>query len=167
MSTSSKNPITHFYTVLTGLLTCSFVYGGTDGNLGAESVPYDTISILTLPAFRWVSVSYNPQNPRIGHTCHAVGGGQIAVVGGADANCQQVVGDFAAVGRSSFTRPDPFSQGLAIFDMNELQFVSRYTANGAAMYEQSDEIKAVYAGQTNGYVKTLRAISIRTVMALG
>ena len=127
------------------------MYGGSDGHLGTEAVPYDTISILTLPAFRWVSVSYNPQNPRIGHTCHAVGGAQIAVIGGADANCKQVLGNYADIGRSTFASPDPFSQGLAIFDMHELQFISGYTAKGAAVYEQSDEVKEVYAGQTNGY----------------
>ena len=86
---------------------------------------------------------YNPQNPRHGHSCNPVGGSQIVSIGGVDSNSRVTVGaDFS---RSTFdSAPDPFAQGLAIFDMTTLSFVNQYTAE-APPYEQSDEVKQFYA----------------------
>lgn len=125
--------------------TCEiFVYGGGGGNLGTEGLQFDTVNILSLPAFNWFSVAYNPQNPRSGHTCEAVGGSLIMVVGGIDSNPTMTVGDFNAVFKSSFTRPDPFAQGIAIFDLQALGFADQYTAEGGDVYDQNPVFKQFY-----------------------
>ena len=130
---------------LTSSSAASFVYAGVTGPLGTVAVQYDTINILTLPAFHWLSVPYNPQDPRIKHTCNAVGGSQIVVVGGSDANPKDVGGDLELITESEFESRDPFQQGLAIFDMHELQFINGFTPGGSPEYELSDAVKQVYA----------------------
>ena len=113
--------------------------------LGLDAVQYDSINILTLPAFHWINVPYDPQNPRLAHTCNAVGGSQIIIIGGVDANSNVTVGDGRGIVESTYnTSADPFSQGLAIFDMTALRWSKGYTA-GANAYEQSDPIKEFYS----------------------
>ena len=122
----------------------SFVYGGYNAAFGNQSVQFDTISILTLPAFHWISVPYPPQNPRNGHSCNAVGGSQIISIGGADPNVN-LSNPLLNIKYLTFnTSSDPFQQGLAIFDMTTLQFASQYTA-GAPPYEQSGPVKQFYS----------------------
>ena len=123
----------------------SFVYAGWSGILGSIAIQYDTINILTLPAFHWIEVPYDPQNPRHGHSCNAVGGSQIISIGGVDSNSNVTGGDYPDLTKSTFnTAPDPFAQGLAIFDMTTLSFAKQYTAM-APPYEQSALVKQVYA----------------------
>ena len=122
-----------------------FVYGGHTGHLGPPSVPCDTVNILSLPAFNWFSVAYNPQNPRGGHTCEAVGGSQIAIVGGFDANPEGAAGSYIDLVESRFSTADPFTQGLAIFDLRTLDFAAEYIAGGAAVYEPNEVITQFYA----------------------
>lgn len=141
--------------MLRGLSTASFVYAGDGSHLGSDAIEFDTINILTLPAFHWLSVPYNPQNPRLGHTCHAVGGSQIVIVGGSDANPPQTFGDYEIIIKSEFQSKDPFEQGLAIFDMQTLQFKDGYTAGGPAVYEQSDEVQRIYAGSNQFVILTI------------
>lgn len=122
-----------------------FVYGGWAGNLGTAAIQYDTINILSLPAFHWISVPYNPQNPRHDHTCNAVGGNQIISVGGVDSNSKVTTGYDDKITESTFdSAADPFAQGLAIFDMTALAWADKYTANAPA-YVQSDPIQAFYS----------------------
>ena len=42
------------------------------------------------------------------------------------------------------TLPDPFAQGLAIFDMTTMAFSDQYTA-GAPPYEQSEVVQQYYS----------------------
>ena len=120
----------------------SFVYAGWGGNLGSRAIQYDTINILTLPAFHWITVPYDPQNPRHGHSCNSVGGSQVISIGGVDSNTRVAPG--ADIIQSTFgSSPDPFAQGLAIFDMTTLSFVDHYTAE-ASPYEQSEVVKQFY-----------------------
>lgn len=122
------------------------MYGGWGGNLGVQAQQYDTINILTLPAFTWISVEYNSQSSRYAHSCNAVGGSQILTIGGIDADPPQTSAFANTYAQGSFDTPDPNAQGLAIFDMTSLTWSSQYTA-GAPPYEQSDLIKQVYSGQ--------------------
>lgn len=110
------------------------------------TVQYDTINILTLPAFHWISVPYNPQNPRHALSCNAVGGSQILTIGGVDSNAKIDTETLYQVSESSF--PDPFAQGLAVFDITTLAFSDHFTAE-APPYEQSDVVKQFYS-QSNG-----------------
>ena len=116
-----------------------FVYGGSDGYYGADTKKYDTIHILSLPSFHWSQVSYPPEAPRNGHTCHAVGGSQILVVGGINPSLKET---------KEFTNMmqfrDDFPQGLSVFDMNALTWSNKYSASVPA-YHQSKIIKDCYA----------------------
>lgn len=121
------------------------MYAGWGTHLGPEAVQYDTINILTLPAFHWISVPYNPQNPRHALTCNAVGGSQILSIGGVDSNSRVAQGIISDIIESTFdSSADPFAQGLAIFDMTTMTFSDQYTA-GAPPYEQSDAVKQFYS----------------------
>lgn len=134
----------------------SFVYAGWGTNLGSASVQYDTISILTLPAFHWISVPYNPSNPRHGHTCNAVGGSQILSIGGVDSNPQITTGNTTIITQSTFDSPDPFAQGLSIFDMTNLAWSNQYSASSPP-YVQSDPVQQFYAQSERGYLQNLNA----------
>ncbi len=127
-----------------------FVYGGDNGNLGTSSVQLDTVNILRLPAFNWFSVAYNPQNPRSGHTCEAVRGSLIAIVGGIDSNPKQTTGNFNDLVQRTFATPDPFAQGLAIFDLRRLDFSAEYTAGGGTVYEPNAVITQFYTQGSYG-----------------
>ena len=115
-----------------------FVYSGWGTVLGSDTIQYDTINILSIPAFHWIVVPYYSQKPRFAHTCNAVGGSQIVIVCGLDANSNIT---FTSTFNSS---AEPFTQGLAIFDMTTLKFAEQYTA-GAKPYEQSDPVKQFYS----------------------
>ncbi|KAL8993020.1 MAG: hypothetical protein Q9188_007439 [Gyalolechia gomerana] len=122
-----------------------FLYGGQNGNLGPEAVPYDEIYILTLPAFSWLKVDYPPEHPRHGHTCEHVGGSQIASIGGLDSNSRVYYGDYSDIDKSTFNSSvDPFAQGLGIFDMTTLTWADHYSANPPA-YEQSELVRNFYS----------------------
>ncbi|KAL8907939.1 MAG: hypothetical protein Q9171_005655 [Xanthocarpia ochracea] len=121
-----------------------FLYGGHYGNLGPEAVSYDEIYILTLPAFSWIKVQYPPQRPRGGHTCNAIGGGQIISIGGFEANSTIYQGLYEDVFAAMFNSTDPFAQGLGVFNMTSLAWEDHYTANAPA-YVQSDLIRTLYA----------------------
>ena len=88
---------------------------------------------------------YNPQNPRLTHTCNAIGGSQIVIIGGLDANSNLTIWAGEGNVESTYnTSADPFTQGLAIFDLTALEFAEQYTA-GASAYEQSDPVKDFYS----------------------
>lgn len=100
-----------------------FVYGGWGTTLGTAAVPYDTISILTLPAFQWITVAYPPSKPRFGHSCNAGGGAQIISIGGADAApVTDLHNSFTSLENTLNTTTDPFTQGLAVFNMTSLSW---------------------------------------------
>lgn len=122
-------------------LKISFVYAGYGEDVDtADSASYDTVSILTLPAFHWVSAPYTPNSTRTGHSCNAVGGSQILTIGGIDPYIQEDDGSTD----DQFNSSDPHTQGLAIFDMTKLAWLDQYTA-GTPPYEQSSAVKQVYA----------------------
>ena len=75
-----------------------------------------------------------------------MGGGQVISIGGVDSSANTALGP--DIIKDTFNAPDPFAQGLAIFDMTSLSFVDQYTAD-APPYEQSEEVKQFYA-QSHG-----------------
>ena len=118
------------------------MYAGWKGALGSQAIPYDQIFILTLPAFQWMRVDYPAAHPRHALSCNAVGGSQIITIGGLNSASND--SGTAQIYESVFNDPDPFTQGLAIFDMTTLNFTDKYTAN-ASPYIQSDMVKSYYA----------------------
>lgn len=117
------------------------MYAGWNGRLGAASISFDEIYILSLPAFYWIKVDYPPQNPRHGLTCNAVGGSQILTIGGLATNSNPANDSVSY--RTPYNTRDPFTQGLAIFDMTMLEFATQYTAN-ASPYVQSNAVRDYY-----------------------
>ncbi|KAL8830529.1 MAG: hypothetical protein Q9191_001376 [Dirinaria sp. TL-2023a] len=124
-----------------------FVYAGWNTESGSAAIPLDTIHVLTLPAFHWIQVPYEPRFPRHAHSCISVGGSQILIIGGLDTNT-------AGTLQATFSTPDPFAQGLAIFDMTALRFADQFTAT-APPYVQSNRVKQFYSQSSRTYVKNL------------
>ncbi|KAH7342668.1 hypothetical protein BKA65DRAFT_295561 [Rhexocercosporidium sp. MPI-PUGE-AT-0058] len=124
-----------------------FMYAGWGGNLGSSALPYDEMYILTLPAFQWIKVPFAPAKPRHGLTCETVGRRQMLVIGGVDTLQNEPTTAARTLDLVTFSTKDPFTQGLAIFDMTTLSWSSGYDA-GAAAYEQSDPVKNYYASNS-------------------
>ncbi|KAK7541185.1 uncharacterized protein J3D65DRAFT_617748 [Phyllosticta citribraziliensis] len=116
-----------------------FVYGGWGGALGDDAAtPYDEIFILTLPAFEWIKHDYTPEAARLAHSCEAVGGSQILLIGGLAGSTDD------ATYTGQFGVRDTNDQGLGIFNMTSLVWEDKYTANPPA-YRQADVVAEAYA----------------------
>ena len=121
-----------------------FYYGGSQGDIPEDAIQYDTIHILTLPAFHWIKVNYPPSSPRSSHTCSNFNNtAQIISLGGADpAGPHSDDGNITS--KFIFTRPDPRKQGLGVFDLSSLTWTDKFSPN-APQYVQSDPVKQFYA----------------------
>ena len=126
-----------------------FVYNGFPDYAGPTALPYDTIKILTIPAFTWVDVPYVPSSSRSSHTCHAVGGSQILVVGGIDQDPPNpILGkqDCTTNDNYRFSTSDPLKQGLGIFDLSTFSWSDHYSAKPQP-YVQNDAVSSRYSLQ--------------------
>ncbi|KAL9629853.1 MAG: hypothetical protein Q9204_005043 [Flavoplaca sp. TL-2023a] len=119
-----------------------FLYGGTgktglNGNISLtqyiDFTALDEVYVLSLPAFAWFKVDYPAQHPRIRHTCHSFGR-QMLSIGGQDPTNEY---------NDTFT-PDPFSQGLGIFDLTDMRWSDGYNAD-TEPYKTPAVVKAWYA----------------------
>ncbi|KAL8801700.1 MAG: hypothetical protein Q9182_004294 [Xanthomendoza sp. 2 TL-2023] len=120
-----------------------FMYGGLNipginGNTSLtqykDDVALDQVYVLSLPAFAWFKADYAAQHPRIRHTCHVVGNRQMLSIGGHDPTNGY---------NDSVATPDPFAQGLGIFDLSSMKCSDRYDAD-AKPYVTPEVIKACY-----------------------
>ncbi|KAI9847228.1 MAG: hypothetical protein M1838_000988 [Thelocarpon superellum] len=121
--------------VNTGLTMSSFIYAGWDGTFGGESVHFDEVFVLTLPAFQWIKVDYAATKPRYGHTCHVVGSRQMLVVGGVDPSQLNST--------AAFESKDNTQQGLGILDMSNLVWLPGILT-GTTGYVQNTLIAEIY-----------------------
>ncbi|KAI0172257.1 hypothetical protein GGR52DRAFT_461214 [Hypoxylon sp. FL1284] len=94
-----------------------FIYGGSSTQLGGVS---SEVYVLSLPGF--VFFKANRGTPRADHACVVVGKGkrQMVSYGGVDGGADL---------SSSTTTPDPWKQGLGIFDMSEMKWADSYDPN--------------------------------------
>ena len=124
------------------------LYGGSF-NFGGGARSYNTIHILTLPAFHWIQVQYPGEPSLYGHTCTLVGGSQILVVGGADPGVDSsdptspgATGQSAAyrIDQNTISTPDPWKQGMGIYDLSSLQWKNRYECK-TAPYQQAPVVE--------------------------
>jgi hypothetical protein len=122
----------------------SFIYGGWTASFGKVAQRFDELFILSLPAFQWFKVPYSAQRPRLGHSCHIVGQRHMLSIGGADP-LQDRSYDTTLHGprRALFATPDPFPQGLGLFDITRLNWTTTYDARAPA-YEQSKPVAEYY-----------------------
>lgn len=96
----------------------------------AQGVVY----ILSLPAFNWQKQNYTPEFGRYSHSCNVIGERQMVVVGGSVASTSSQLNQVP---------PDPWEQGLGIFDLTALEWSAGYNASAAA-YITSDPVKSYY-----------------------
>ena len=111
-----------------------FMYGGTGHTLSSnpveknvqETIDAGLLYVLSLPSFHWQKQDAGtPTWGRYLHTCNIVGQRQMMVVGGMAINSTS--GDNG--GQSA---PDPWGQGIGVFDLSEMQWSDSYNANAPA-----------------------------------
>ncbi|MDI1490944.1 MAG: hypothetical protein OHK93_002149, partial [Ramalina farinacea] len=124
--------------VLAGLIGASskptlpsliFLYGG-QGGTWSNPVANDAVFVLSLPAFHWEQSTYTNAFGRRRHSCNVIGNRQMVAVGG-------------QMGWHNHLPPDPWDQGLGIFDMSAMEWKDSYDPNAAA-YTSPDSVKAYY-----------------------
>ncbi|KAK1579494.1 kelch repeat protein [Colletotrichum navitas] len=111
-----------------------FVFGGS--NL-ANSQTYDEVYVLSLPGFVWMKADYTPSSPRDCMSCVVAGQRQMVTFGGID---RMRWNDNST---NFFRDPDPFPQGVGIFDLTDLKWKDEYNAD-ASSYDSPGAIKAWY-----------------------
>ncbi|KAI0974876.1 hypothetical protein F4678DRAFT_421123 [Xylaria arbuscula] len=94
-----------------------YLYGGADST---TNTTYDDIYVLSLPGFAWFKLSPTQEFPRWGHSCAVGGNSQMLVIGG-----QSILPD----GDQSLYDPDPWPQGIGVFDLQKLDWSDSYQPN--------------------------------------
>ena len=85
-----------------------------------------TVYVLSLPSFHWIKQTYDPRYGRYGHQCNVVANRQMAVTGG------MVVDKVSAKARGEsygYPIPDPWHQGIGVFDLSEMGWKDSYDAD--------------------------------------
>lgn len=121
------------------LTPCSFIYGGVDTGTGST---LDDVYVLSLPGFVFFKAR-GPSTARNDHACAAAGRRQLVSVGGTD-------GQLGFPG--SLLDPDPWTNGIGVFDMTEMTWKDGYDA-AARDYESPTVVKDWYAGGGLGLVE--------------
>lgn len=118
-----------------------FMVGGFNGYFGPGNSNYTAVYVLSLPAFHWMRAGNTNTQPRAGHSCVAAGNSsQMIVIGGFDPSQPNL--------NASAQIPDPFAQGLGIFNMTSMIWQDHYDG-GAIPYKSSNEIKQWYNSTTS------------------
>lgn len=100
---------------------------------------FDEVYVLSIPGFVWFMLSGpNVAPARSAHTCELVGGRQLMSIGGLD-NPQSESNVYL-----DFTIPDPFTQGIGIFDMTDSVWKTGYDVDGPT-YQTPQIVKDWYA----------------------
>ncbi|KAK3312100.1 hypothetical protein B0H66DRAFT_394322 [Apodospora peruviana] len=112
-----------------------FVYGGAHPK---EDEAYDDVYVLSLPAFNWFKADDAYGGGRASHSCVVVGKRQMLSVGGTNN------AGFSGF-KTQWAEPDPFYQGLGIFDMTMMTWSREGKYNAyAEEYQSPDVVKAWY-----------------------
>ncbi|KAH9887747.1 hypothetical protein F4778DRAFT_755913 [Xylariomycetidae sp. FL2044] len=118
-----------------------FIYGGSSDQIHGTS---SSVYVLTIPGFSFFEASTSG-TPRSDHACVVVGQGkrQMLSVGGIEGT---------TTSNSSTPSPDPWKQGLGIFDLTAMEWVSSYDPE-MPTYDSPDVVKTWYA---NGGMDDMR-----------
>jgi hypothetical protein len=101
-----------------------FIYGG--GYIRPDKdIELDAVYVLSLPGFHWEKATFQPAQARSLHTCNVLGdrNRQMAVIGGS----ANAVTSVNATGWR-----DPWSQGIGIFDLSDMEWKDHYDPSAAA-----------------------------------
>ena len=93
------------------------------------------VYILSLPSFRWFKASNPSGGPRAYPTCHSDRSNQMIIVGGFDYTYDSIL--------PSIWNEDPWTNGIAVFDMTTLQWKESFEAS-ADPYVSPDMVKQFY-----------------------
>lgn len=108
-----------------------FISGGRNPSLSAEEqlILSDEVFVLSLPGFVWFKAGIPHINQRSWHSCNMIGkgGSQLVVTGGIDDQDGQYDGALPIQ-----KDPDPWPNGINVFDMNTLQWRTEYDRNASA-----------------------------------
>lgn len=102
-----------------------------------SSSDFSDVYVLTLPGFHWTLAS-GPEDPeyrRSRHVCASLGRRQFISFGGRR--------EYGINETESWQTPDPFPQGIGIYDMSAWAWDARYDAE-ANPYEQHSDLRAWY-----------------------
>lgn len=120
-------------------MNCSFIYGGLKfGGQNIVDVVYQDVYVLSIPGFVWFKASHASAPARWGHTCNNLKGNQLISIGGID-NPET---DWNIWGEVAL--PDPYPQGIGIFDMTEMKWQSSYIADAPA-YQSPKPVRDWYS----------------------
>ena len=94
------------------------------------------VHVLTLPAFRWFKQTSPTTFARAGPSCNVVGVSQrqMAVIGGVPVTKDS---------NTSSIPPDPWPNGINIFDLSAMDWANEYDPDAAA-YFSPDVVKEYY-----------------------
>lgn len=131
------------------------MYGGAIVNDIENTVLNGAVWVLSLPSFNWHMQDTTPDLGRWVHTCEAVGR-QMISIGGAVVYSDTSSDAFLVTGGV----PDPWDQGLGVFDMTTMQWTDGYDAH-AKPYTTPQVIKDWY--RNNGLFPNWDDAKVRTL----
>lgn len=115
------------------------MYGGSTDTANDQSKPDDdnflNVFVLGIPAFRWFKTSSSTPVRRANHDCVILGNRQMLSIGGNQPSSSDGLG----------VALDPWVNGLGIFDLTNLEWVSVYDPN-AGNYETPVIVRDYYNG---------------------
>ena len=107
------------------------------------------IYVLSLPSFHLEKQPYEPQYGRYEHRCHVVGHRQMVITGGEVVN---VASANARNGSYGWPMPDPWQQGIGIFDLSDMVWKDSYNVD-ATPYTTPKSIRS-YINERGPYLST-------------
>ena len=114
-----------------------FLYGGANDLSVASTVNMGVVHVLSLPSFHWSRQEASLQFGRYLHSCALVGKRQMVVVGGAVVTKDAII---SGTPWSAYV-PDPWPNGIGIFDLSDMEWKASYDADAAA-YTTPQIVKA-------------------------
>lgn len=85
--------------------------------------------VLSLPSFSWFQVHIS-DSPRVGHTCVTTATNQMIIIGGTNDHLEDAT-------------PDPWDQGIGVFDLTTMQFNDAYYSDAAPYAPSYDILKHI------------------------
>ena len=124
------------------------MYGGQVNGDVERTVENGVVYVLSLPSFHWSKQAATSNFGRYMHSCNVVGKRQLAVIGGVVIDSGISTDAFTVSGGS----PDPWDQGIGIFDLTDMEWKSSYDPSAAA-YVTPQLVKS-YIQQNGKYPST-------------
>lgn len=99
--------------------------------------------MLSIPAFNWQKQDTQPGVGRYLHSCNVAGNRQMISIGGRVTNATEFDEDGANDSITDSSLPDPWPQGIGVFDLTDMVWKDTYDPN-AAPYITPDIVKNQY-----------------------